>query len=209
MPVLLTCFLSFTLSFSPTDIDTIPSNSLLYNGREYAKQYTVDMGSPFFPTENSTGDILYQGNWYRGVIFFYDCEDEVLVITLPEGQRMQLVMGKVDAFTLDNHSFLKLEMKGQPGEFYELLFQGQRQLLVKWRKYLIKNMQEQSVYVTSRKIFVSDGSSLVNIEKLQDFIDLFPSQKKLLRQVYREKDLSFRKDPVKASNELMKSLQLK
>jgi hypothetical protein len=209
MPVLLTCFLSFTLSFSPTDTDTIPSNSLLYNGMEYAKQYTVDMGSPFFSTENSIGDILYQGNWYRGVIFFYDCEDEVLVITLPEGQRMQLVMEKVNAFTLDNHSFLKLQLKGQQAEFYELLFQGQRQLLVKWRKYLIKNMQEQSVYVTTRKIFVSDGSALVNIEKLKDFMDLFPSQKKLLRQIYRERDLSFRKDPVKASNELMKALKLK
>jgi hypothetical protein len=169
----------------------------------------VDMGSPFFPTENSIGDILYQGNWYRGVIFFYDCEDEVLVITLPEGQRMQLIMEKADAFNLDNHSFLKLHMKGQQEEFYELLYQGQRQLLVKWRKYLIKNMQEQSVYVTSRKIFVSDRSALVNIERLNDFMDLFPAQKKLLRQVYRDKDLSFRRDPVKASNELMKALQLK
>lgn len=209
MAALLNCFLSFTLSFSSSDTDTIPANSLLYNGTEYSKQFTVDMGSPFFPTDNSFGDIHYQGNWYRGVIFFYDCEDEVLVMTLPQGQRMQLIREKVDAFTLDNHSFVKLQMKDQEEGHYEMLLQGERQLLVKWRKFLIKNMQEQSVYVTSQKIFVSDGASLENIEKLKDLMDLFPSQKKFLRQVYREKDLSFRKDPLKAAFELMKALQLK
>jgi len=208
MPAILSTFLYLALASGNFDLDTLSHNSLLYNGREYAKQYTVDMGNPFYPVQENRGDILYQGNWYRDLMFYYDCEDHVVVIAHPlYGVRIQLVPEKLDAFKLNGHSFLKVDIPGQGQSIHELKYSGKRQLLVRWQKQLVKNMQEQSVYVLSKRLFVVEGSTMTGITQLSDIYGLFPSEKKFLRQVYRDQRLSFRKDPVNAAYVLIKAAE--
>ena len=188
--------------------DTLVANSLLYNGSEYTKTYTQETGDPFFPLELTTGSILYEGNWYQDQDFYYDCEEDALVLKDQEGYfRIQLVREKTQAFQWQGHSFVKLTPDGVNYAFYEQAYTGKKTLLVKWKKSLETNSDAQSKYKLSRQIFLKKEDRFIEIKKPEDWYALLGPAAKNTRQRLKSQGISLKKELLKGSIAILQHIE--
>ena len=190
--------------------DTIGTNSLLYNGTEYIKQFDQTKGTPFFPTDKTNGSVYYFGNWYYNLDLLYDIQDDVVVTRDVQGLlKMRLTREKLDEFVVDGHLFVKLKLTSVVGEFYEQFYKGQRQLLMQWRKTTESDMPENQKFILRKTLFVLDKGEILPLSSTSDLFEIDPKHQKELKKVYREQKLSFKKDPVKASKAIINEIEQK
>ena len=188
--------------------DTLISNSLLYSGTEYIKQFNQLKGTPFLPTTSNKGAVLYQENWYRNIDLLYDCQDDWVIVRDAQGLlKLRLVHEKLQAFEVDGHPFIKLKLLTKEGEFYEKFYEGKRMLLMQWKKNLELDSNEQPIYELRKTLFVLDKGVIVPLDRSSDLLTIAPSHKRELKRIIREKKLSFKKDPVKAALVLVKETE--
>jgi hypothetical protein len=157
---------------------------------------------------NLAGRVRYWGNWYPVPELYYDCEEDGLLMPLPSHQYfVWLVREKVEAFELDGHFFVKVNLnEGQP-EFVEQIYSGKRKVYVKWQKRLIKNMQEIGKYQVFRTLFILQDNAVHYIAQLTDLYDLLGPQAKVMKSYYRKQHLTFRKDPLKAVTQIVQEAE--
>lgn len=188
--------------------DTGAAKSLLYTGTEYTKQYSIDAGSPFFEVNNLAGRVRYWGNWYPVPELYYDCEEDGLLMPLPSHQYfVWLVREKVEAFELDRHFFVKLNLNSGREEFVEQIYSGKRKVYVKWQKRLIKNMQEIGKYQVFRTLFILQENAVHYINQLSDLYELLGPRAKEMKSYYRKQRLTFRKEPLKALSQIIQEAE--
>jgi len=188
--------------------DTLLNNSLLYNGSEYIKSFNASRGTPMFPTENNKGDVNYYGNWYRNLDLQYDIEDDVLVTRDAQGLlKLRLIREKLEGFTIDGHTFVKLKLLSSRGEFYEQLLKGKRSLMLQWEKRMELDAQELPIYIMRKTLFVLQGEKVIPILKSEDLLSLDNEHFKEVKKELRSKKLSFKKNPVNASLAIVKLLE--
>jgi hypothetical protein len=202
--------LSPLLSFSSEKIDTTGSNSLLYNGTEYIKQFDETKGTPFFPTEKTNGAVLYFGNWYQNLDLLYDIQDDVVITRDIQGLlKMRLTREKLDEFMVDGHHFVKLKLTSGAGEYYEQFYRGQRSLLMQWRKVTETDDPQNQKFTLRKTLFVLDKGGIITLSRTRDLFSIVSKHKKELKKLYREKKLSFKKDRIKASKVIINEIEQK
>jgi hypothetical protein len=202
--------LSPLLSFSSEKIDTSGSNSLLYNGTEYIKQFDETKGTPFFPTEKTNGAVLYFGNWYQNLDLLYDIQDDVVITRDIQGLlKMRLTREKLDEFMVDGHHFVKLKLTSGAGEYYEQFYRGQRSLLMQWRKVTETDDPQNQKFTLRKTLFVLDKGGIIPLSRTSDLFSIASKHKKELKKLYREKKLSFKKDRIKASKVIINEIEQK
>jgi len=207
---LLLSFLIPFLSFSEEKIDTTGSNSILYNGTEYIKQFDETKGTPFFPTEKTNGAVLYFGNWYQNLDLLYDIQDDVVITRDIQGLlKMRLTREKLDEFMVDGHHFVKLKLTSGAGEYYEQFYRGQRSLLMQWRKVTETDDPQNQKYTLRKTLFVLDKGGIIPLSRTSDLFSIATKHKKELKKLYREKKLSFKKDRIKASKVIINEIEQK
>jgi hypothetical protein len=198
------------LSFSSEKIDTSGSNSLLYNGTEYIKQFDETKGTPFFPTEKTNGAVLYFGNWYQNLDLLYDIQDDVVITRDIQGLlKMRLTREKLDEFMVDGHHFVKLKLTSGTGEYYEQFYRGQRSLLMQWRKVTETDDPQNQKFTLRKTLFVLDKGGIIPLSRTSDLFSIASKHKKELKKLYREKKLSFKKDRIKASKVIINEIEQK
>lgn len=198
------------LTFSAVKIDTTGNNSLLYNGTEYIKQFDQTKGTPFFPSEKTTGAILYFGNWYENLDLLYDIQDDVVITRDVQGLlKMRLTREKLDEFRVDGHHFVKLKLTSGAGEYYEQFYKGQRSLLMQWRKITDSDDPQIQKFILRKTLFVLDKGEILTLERTSDLFSIDPKHQKELKKFYREQKLSFKKDPIKASKAIINEIEQK
>ncbi|MFM1794005.1 MAG: hypothetical protein RL642_390 [Bacteroidota bacterium] len=191
-------------------IDTLGSTSLLYNGTEYIKQFDQTKGTPFFPTEKTAGSVLYFGNWYQNLDLLYDIQDDVVITRDIQGLlKMRLTREKLEEFMVDGHHFVKLKLTTPAGEFYEQFYKGQRQLLMQWRKVTESDDPQNQKFILRKTLFVLDKGEIVPLDRTSDLFGISPQHQKELKKIYREQNLSFKKDPIKASRVIINEIEQK
>ena len=198
----LLCPVFFIMAASPVLAhgmeDTLARNSLIYNGTEYTKQFTVDMGSPFLTGGMLSGSVTCNGARYSPVDFYFDCQDDVLLIRdLNRAFRLQLIKEKLESFSFSDRTFVKLKLQSSRGEFYEQSFKGRRSVLIQWQNSLQRNMQELMRFKLTKTIYLYDGQSLRPLQRGSDLFRSLGTYARKARQWAREDKLSFRRDPVK------------
>lgn len=197
-------------SFALEQTDTLGTNSLLYNGTEYIKQFDQTKGTPFFPTEKTNGSVNYFGNWYYNLDLLYDIQDDVVVTRDVQGLlKMRLTREKLDEFIIDDHLFVKLKLTSVTGEFYEQFYKGQRQLLMQWRKVTESDTPENQKFILRKTLFVLDKGEIIPLSSTSDLYEMAPKHQKELKKVYRDQRLSFKKDPIKASKVIINEIEQK
>ena len=198
------------MSFSEEKIDTTVSNSLLYNGTEYIKQFDETKGTPFFPTEKTNGAVLYFGNWYQNLDLLYDIQDDVVITRDIQGLlKMRLTREKLDEFMVDGHHFVKLKLTSGAGEYYEQFYRGQRSLLMQWRKVTETDDPQNQKFTLRKTLFVLDKGGIIPLSRTSDLFSIATKHKKELKKLYREKKLSFKKDRIKASKVIINEIEQK
>lgn len=210
LPILLIINLLSCSLYAVGSSDSTKPISLLYNGAEYVKQFNPSKGDPFFPVSNNTGNVKYQQNWYNNVEIHYDCEDDYVLIRDMRGLlKLRLINDMLDEFTLDGHHFVKKALASPTGELYELIFDGKRTLLVKWVKRINSDVKISDTYVLRKHILLQANGKLYPIESAADIIRLSPEHSRELKKAVRDSRTSFRQDPIKASEIMLKEMEAK
>lgn len=191
-------------------LDTLGTNSLLYNGTEYIKQFDQTKGTPFFPTEKTNGSVFYFGNWYQNLDLLYDIQDDEVITRDIQGVlKMRLTREKLEEFKLDGHHFVKIKLTTPAGEFYEQFYKGQRSLLMQWRKVTESDDPQNQKFILRKTLFVLDKGEIIPLSRTSDLFSIDPKHQKELKKVYREQKLSFKKDPIKASKAIIHEIEQK
>lgn len=129
---------------------TVPSN--LVQGRIYSPNYFPIKGSPFL-TENWTShDFELLDNTYYNMPSWYDIYADDLILLYQQRSNLLFVrlnQNQVRSFRFDNREFVNIAYSsyretGLPGGYYELLIEGEVDLLVKRRLLVEDNSQDWS-----------------------------------------------------------------
>lgn len=208
LPILLIINILSISLFAEGSSDSTKPISLLYNGAEYVKQFNPSKGDPFFPVANNIGSIKYQHNWYNNVEIHYDCEDDYVLIRDMRGLlKLRLINEMLDEFKLDGHRFVKKALENPNGELYELIFEGKRTLLVKWVKRINSDVKISDTYVLRKHILLQANGKLYPVESASDITRLSPEHSRELKKAMRDNHITFRQDPIKASEIMLKELE--
>ena len=198
------------LGLAAEKLDTLGNNSLLYNGTEYIKQFDQTKGTPFFPTEKTSGSVLYFGNWYQNLDLLYDIQDDVVITRDIQGVlKMRLTREKLEEFIVDGHHFVKIKLTTPAGEFYEQFYKGQRSLLMQWRKVTESDDPQNQKFILRKTLFVLDKGEIIPLNRTTDLFSIDPKHQKELKKVFREQKLSFKKDPINAAKAIINEIEQK
>lgn len=196
--------------FADAVVDTTGPVSLLYNGAEYVKQFNVTKGDPFFPAVKNAGSVKYHQNWYHDIEVHYDCEDDYVLVRDMRGLlKLRLVSEMLDEFIIDGHHFVKKTFDDPSGEFYELIFEGKRTLLVKWTKRLNTDVKNSDAYILKNNILLIENGKVRQVMHQQDILASAKENTNALKKTLKENGVSFRKDPIKASKLMIQEMEAK
>lgn len=188
--------------------DSVSQNSLLYSGTEYVKQFNESRGNPFFPVKNTIGNLSYNGFTYNNIEILYDCEDDIPIIRDMQGLlKLKLIREKLEAFTVDNHKFVKIKLLSSQGEFYEEIYRGKYALLMQWQKKQELDAQEIERYVLKKTIFMLKDNDIIPISSKSDLYTLIPGKEKELKKMYRTNKLNFKKNALTASEKMIREIE--
>jgi hypothetical protein len=121
-------------------------NLHIYNGSEYTPYQSLSGEHPFFLTsEWTSGNILYDGEWFENVPMLYDLEKGLIIISYYfKGIKMQLSSDRVQEFTLHDHWFINLKQTFDSLEmkagFYDVLYKGKTSVVTKRTKKYFEHM---------------------------------------------------------------------
>lgn len=189
-------------------VDSVPQNSLLYSGTEYVKQFNEARGNPFFPVKNTFGSLSYNGFTYSNIEILYDCEDDIPIIRDIQGLlKLKLIREKLEAFTVDNHKFVKIKLLSSQGEFYEEIYRGKYALLMQWQKKQELDSQEIPRYVLKKTIFMLKDNDILPLTGKSDLFTLIPGKEKELKKMYRTNRLNFKKNALTASEKMIREIE--
>jgi len=196
--------------FADAAVDTTGPTSLLYNGAEYVKQFNVTKGDPFFPASKNAGSVKYHQNWYRDIEVHYDCEDDYVLVRDMRGLlKLRLINEMLDEFFIDGHHFVKKTFNTPSGEFFELLFEGKRTLLVKWMKRLNTDTKSTDTYILKNNILLIENGKTRQVMQEKDILESAKENAKVLKKVLKDNGIRFRKDPIKASKLMIQEMETK
>jgi len=174
-----------------------------YNGSQNAG-YTVSFyeGHPyFFLQELSKGSITYDNVLFDNVELLYD-EVKDWVILQDSTHRIQLVSQRLQAFTIFNQPFARLEKDAATPivstGFYQVLYDGEIKLYKKEIKIITEKFTNTpELKVLFEKVFyyyIKKGNRFYPIVKKKDFLKILNDKGKEINDFISIERLNFRKD---------------
>ncbi len=142
------------------------------------------------------GWVGYNQNRYLDIPIQYDIESDQVIFHEPINQiRISLVNEKVAGFMVDGHHFISVnDITGFLG-FFEILYLGKRQVLVKWFKILTRTGTEEGRYVSYSNVYIRDGNTLSQVSNKKDLLNTFGIHKKQVQQYYQSQRMNYKNDP--------------
>jgi hypothetical protein len=187
-------------------------NSRLYNGPEYIfydKLYKIKQGHQFFnKPEVQIGKVVYDGQLFTEVPMLYDTYLDQVVTNLPSNLfTYRLVNEKVQTFTLQGHTFVRIQAPQLPKPtistgFYDLLVDGDTKVYAKREKSMEKRAEQGSVkiiFLESVNYFLFKDNTYYPINNLNNFTNFFPNNKVAIQKYARSNKLKFNKENREAS----------
>jgi hypothetical protein len=190
-------------------------DDLLVNGIQYIPEYSKVAGSPEFEYIESSRAILYiKGQEFDGIRMAYDIVSDHALLIRDFGNglenRITLYPAHVDSFVIGNHLFINpsnIFSNFKRTGYFEKLSDGEVQFLKKYRKSYLKiydnnNRGKFTPQIVSFFLLEKDGN-LVAIKSKGAFLRYFSSNKKEIREYFKENKIDFRKSAVSDIRNLM------
>ena len=177
-------------------------NAPVYNGSAYI-YFTYKMeGDPYFITGDFTeGWVNYSGRKYDSVPLMYDLARNEVVILGPD-KISSIVLGNdfIDSFSLQGHYFIKLlqdyKQNLNNSGFYDVLYNGRMQLLVKRTKIIDEQIKDNVVvriFSAKDRFYVHKDSLYYLVSNKKDVLHLFKDKTHDIRKYMRKNHLKFRR----------------
>ena len=175
----------------------------LYTGSLYVRDYYNVKGHPFFQTDSfQKGEVFYNGVLYKNVDLLYDLSHDNVIVKYSADVNLVLVPEKTGYFNLPGHLFIRGSDVSPGGEgFYELLFEGKIEILVKRTKEQVpwsKSFEFNSVFVQKNTYFIYKDGSYKSVNSKKEMLDVLKDKKGELKDFISNNKPDFRKDFEKA-----------
>ncbi len=162
-------------------------NSGLLNGREYFIAFPGASSHPFFGSREVTNErIVFNSQLYVNVPLMYDIfTDEIVLRHRDKRNQFTMIVfdkDRVESFTLYNHLFRKIELKGSVEPhlakgFFDILYEGKEiSLLAKRRKTSYANVGVRD-YREDSRYFIKMKDRWVELGGKKTFYALNPGRK--------------------------------
>ena len=196
------CFwllLNFTLFASSTNAQ-VPSDSRLYNGREYIRNGTPAKGSPYFEWDSlHAGTLDYDGITYQLPLEYDLAQDKLVIRNYSDSTLISLVGEKTTRFSIGPYRFRQtgpeLANLGETG-FYQELFAGSTvSLLARKHKTLVfpSVVDEPAKYVQVDAFYVVLNGAAYKIGNQKELLSILRDMKDELKKYIRKNHLSFKR----------------
>lgn len=179
----------------------------IFNGIEYHLHDPLAKGNAYFLDVNSftPGSVYYDDVYYDDVPMLYDLNtDQVVALLYNHYSMYSLVKEKVKSFNFLNHHFVNVKSDA-PGEkeglkpgFYDQLYLGKTEILVKREKTIQTNNWAESYFSESTKWFLQKNNVFYSFNNQGELLELLKDKKKELKQYIKTNHIQFRAKPEEA-----------
>ncbi len=168
----------------------------LYNGLEYAFDDIQIRGHPFLDRKLFLRNtIVYDGFTYTDIEIMYDVYRDQLVMAHEDEYgafaRIALYSERVNGFTYQDRTFIRLSEVSAGIGFYEILYQGELQVLAKRMKKTRPSKDElyQYEFHSSDIYFIRKGLFYHQVKSRGDVYAVFGEEKKALKTYAKKNDI--------------------
>jgi hypothetical protein len=182
-------------------IAAIGDQSELYNGTQYHLYEPANKGSAYFQDRPTLmpATVCYNRTWYKNVPVLYDMYADIMVSALKDSL-YALRADKLSEIFLSGHHFIYLNNQNNknlvPG-FYDQLYSGKSEVLVKRTRTVQKTVTQVTVEVTYENkdiIYIRNGTGYTQVSNKASVLANFKDKIKQLKQYLNESKISFKKD---------------
>jgi hypothetical protein len=186
-----------------SNVDTLPEDQHLFNGRIWQNLYSQTEGDQFlFSDQFLSGSITSRGKKFNNILIRYDIfKDEIQIPYKPFGI-IQINKELTDSFSLffmdREYRFLRItdststEMSG----YYNELYNGGSRLLVRYIKKIEKYADGGRIdrfYQTNRIFLVRKGKFVI-IKGKKDILNIFPEDKNTIGNYIKRNKIKILRD---------------
>ena len=183
---------------------SVKNQRLVFNGPEYNEYPEPYEGFPYFKSEYwEEGSVRYKGQQYDSITMMYDLYKDELVIEHYDQKgfaiKINLDKKNVDGFTLLGSTFTKLSndsahKAGVRAGYYEVLYDGDIQLIARHKKDIIKETTPNSyvlTFIPKNDYYLVKENQYHSVKGKSSIKRVFSDKKKMINQFIRQRYLSF------------------
>lgn len=176
----------------------------IFNGIEYNLGDPLIKGNAFFSDVNTftPGSVYYDDVYYDDVPMLYDINtDQVVALLYDHYSMYSLIKEKVGSFNLLNHHFIYInsdtsaEKAGLKPGFYDQLYPGRTEILVKRQKTIQTSNSADSYFSDGTKWFLKKNNVFYSFGNKGALLQLLKDKKKELKQYINTNQIKFRDKP--------------
>ncbi|NCD70050.1 hypothetical protein [Mucilaginibacter agri] len=177
----------------------IGQQSNLYNGPVYEPNNIIVKGSALFSSPDwITGSVIYDGVPYPGTRLKYDMyKDQLISLLYNNFSSYNLMTPRVSAFDIDGHHFITVPDKPDMDGFFDELYKGKSQVLVK-RKMVVQNSSSldklEKEYEYHTYYYVGINNQYYKVSSPSDIDGLLKTHKKEVQKYVRANRSNFKKN---------------
>lgn len=177
-------------------------NAAIYNGTQYLYYIFSKEGDPYFITGNlSNGWINYKNKKYDSLSLLYDvARNQVVIAGADHLERIVLENDFIDSFHLSGHTFIALKEDHQQNlynsGFYDLLYNGQIQLLARRIKTLnptIKGSTVVIVFLPHDRFYIRKNGIYYLVSNKKEVFKVFNDKFHEIKKRLHKEHLKFRR----------------
>jgi hypothetical protein len=177
----------------------------LYNGPLYGGYDHHPQGHPFFLSDTLLqGSVLYGGVLFPDIRLSYDIVKDVVIMKNElKDINFQLIPERLPYFSVAQHQFIYLSSDSSAADlpasgFYEELYHGKTAALCRHQKTIqMSGKPEENLYIYHQYDFyyLEVNGRYYAIHSERNLLNVFGSDKVLVREFVKKFRLRFRKDP--------------
>jgi hypothetical protein len=165
----------------------------LYNGSQYKPPLHTIEEHPYFRSDDwITGNVFYDGEYFRNVPLMLDLYSQQLITEhLSSGHAIQLVIEKLQHFTIADHHFEKIDSEaiGLPEKgFYEILYPGETKVIARRKKFKREKIESSGIertYEERNRLYIFKGGLFSPVKTKGSVLKLLGDQKQNLKKFIR------------------------
>jgi hypothetical protein len=180
----------------------------LVNGRIYSQPYLKAKGHPFFQDIHWTsGSVTVNGKTFSGLQLNYDIFKDQLIFMdeTIEGYKRIILLNKnqVTSFTIEDHSFIKLEPSDSnnitESQYFEFLYDGEISLFKKWNKEFESHATQENpngVFLDTKTTrYLMKNNDLYKVPDRIALLKVCEDRKEEMKKYIRKNRIDVRKAP--------------
>jgi hypothetical protein len=146
------------------------------------------------------GWVSYENYIYRPIPIQYDVsKDQLIILNFDEKSKIFLQNNRVDSFHFGNHTFIRL--KENPKQnlsnsgFYEILFDGNIQVLASRKKNIKETIQANEVvriFNTTDRFYIKKNEKYYEVKNENDVFRVIGNRRNEIKRALRQQKIKFR-----------------